>query len=127
MQVPAQNDLGRGFAVGGGNLFQHFFTEDSAPAERTPGLSDDLVIMVEFEQRLLSQQRVQFNLIDHWHFVRLSGQVLQVDYLVIADPDGLGKPGLLQVLKCPPGFKEGALDRPVDKQEVNVVRLEFLQ
>lgn len=113
--------------MSGGDLFQDVLTKHGAPPKGTPGLGEDLVVMVELEQWLLGQQWVQFNLIDHWHFMGLGGQVLQVDHLVVADPDGLGEAGLLQVLKCPPRFKECPLDWPVDKQEIDIVRLELLQ
>ena len=72
------------------NLLENRISEDGPPAQRTPGLGHNAVLTVKLDQGGLVQAGVPFNLVDDWQLARLGREVLQVDHLKVADPDGLG-------------------------------------
>ena len=129
LDVPAQDDLGGRPAEPLGDVHDHRVVEHAALGDRRPRLGDDAVLAAVVVDLRVDQVRVQLDLVDRGDDVALGREALEVGDLEVRDADRAGPAVRLELLEHLPGGGEVAVverrQRPVDQEEVDVVRAEL--
>ena len=129
LQVPADDHLGRRFAVRRRDFGECGIFQQIALGQRTPGLGVDAVRLAESSQFTLLQVRVQFDLVDRRNRAAEIDELLQVVLLEVGDANRFRFAGSVDLLESPPGVGVQIVVRlgPVDQIEIHVIQPQLVQ
>ncbi|KAF5225882.1 hypothetical protein ECC02_001201 [Trypanosoma cruzi] len=117
LNVPADDNLSRGFIVLLGNLPQHVILQKTRPvpaAKRRPGCDGNVVLLAELPQSTLLEQRVQLHLVHHRPNFAALKKLREVVWLKVGNANGPHLLLLVELLQCLPCVNKLLLPRPVN-------------
>ncbi|EKF98189.1 hypothetical protein TCSYLVIO_010916, partial [Trypanosoma cruzi] len=117
LNVPADDNLRRGFIVLLGNLPQHVILQNTSlvpAAKRRPGCDGNVVLLAELPQRTLLEKRVQLHLVHHRPNFAAFKKLREVVWLKVGNANGPHLLLLVELLQCLPCVNKLLLPRPVN-------------
>ncbi len=111
----------------GSNLQQSIFLHVGASSQGGIGLNHDPVLLTVGNKFRLIPQGMNFNLINSRNNPGTGKKFFQLRNIKVADADGFGATGFINLFKMLPGIQIAAGNRPVDQIKVHVIQLKTFQ